>query len=1094
MAKGVKNRDARAAITRFFVKRVEQSGGVAPAAFFRGDPYRRNADGRNKPTPERSLRVEQERVADNFPPNRYGARGIQGAERVVSKPREASGGCAPIGVTRRMDLSEALEIAFDRLSNNEITLLGGWSRTVCRKLGPAHAPMLAPNETMLTEEQKGEPTGEQTREGSAQSAKLGGAGADFVASLGRKSAEARAVLAALDAEPASKALREDVRRRFDALRGSARMFRFSSMEKALAEGLRLFDRATSLEALPPHDTEIMAQILEDLPALAWEDDGRASSIQMRRARKRREMLPQYTTLIVGKSHIGEALLSEVADARVKFECSVTEDVQAAFDLACKGAPDLIVIDADLDPTAVDLVEALMDDTTTEAVPMLVLGSFPEPGDAARFVAMGVSRTLQKPLSHDQLRRGCEDVLFHREGKSSQEEIGTPTVAELGERLADEVRKALVESVDGAVRDVNVPLGEGAEVLGALWGAIARVREVVTARTGGAVRFSTQGPLGAIAMAPHLDAESPFAQRSVSRRGPSVDVKLEGRKVLVVDDDPAVTWYIADLLRTAGCVVEEALDGECALNLAYRNTPDLVVSDILMPNMDGFALCKALKRDVALHDVPVVLLSWKEDLLARVRALGANASAYIRKESEARAIVARMREVLRPKARVEARLGGDQEVRGRLDGLSVRTLLEIACAVRPFARLSLRDATHLYEIEIRNGAPVRAVRTSNDDDLLRGKRALASMLGVTSGRFTLANESSEVEPNLEGNLATQLAKPIAVSRAAISLITGDALMNVVRVSLDEHVTREYLRATPDQIRHLLRQIDEGVSPRDLVLSGEVEPRLLDEVLTDMATRGAISAVFGEDGHDRLRPRAEDLVSRGDLRTEAELAKFTPPPPQVSIAAQVEAIANLPDSVPPPPHAEKVESEASLSDESELEAIAEAALAAKEAVEITRNANDDEFASSFEDAVLRELNHSPIPAKAAVIEEKSSLDLSEPLPLVEPSPSWKEAASANPNEAPTFDPSLSPNPIDNVVLTEKTEVDDVSYVANDDAQFAAIDPIEQSKRLAEAPSQPLAEASGTAEAPAAEGARSPLWPLVAVAVGASSLVWAILYFAN
>lgn len=998
-----------------------------------------------------------------------------------------------------MDLSEAIEIAIDRFPDDKIALRRTGAGTACRKLGPAHPPMLAPNETMLTEEkteQKSEQMGEET---SARSAKLGGAGADFVASLGRKSAEARAVLAALEAEPGSKTLRDDIRRRFDTLRGSARMFRFSSMEKALAEGLRLFDRAASLDALPPHDTEIMAQILEDLPALAWEDDGRASTIQMRRARKRRETLPQYSALIVGKSLIGEALLSEVPDARVKFECNVTEDVQAAFDLACDGAPDLIVIDADIDPSIVDLVEALMDDAATEAVPMLILGSFPEPGDAARFVAMGVARTLQKPLSHDQLRRGCEDVLFHREGKSAQAEIGTPTVAELGERLAEEVRKALVESVDGAVRDVNVPLGEGAEVLGALWGAIARVREVVTARTGGAVRFSTQGPLGAIAMAPHLDVESPFAQRSSSRRGPSVDVNLQGRKVLVVDDDPAVTWYIADLLRTAGCEVEEALDGHYALNLAYRNTPDLVVSDILMPNMDGFALCKALKRDVALHDVPVVLLSWKEDLLARVRALGANASAYIRKESEARAIVARMREVLLPKARVEARLKGDQEVRGRLDGLSVRTLLEISCSVRPFARLSLRDATHLYEIEIRNGAPVRAVRTSNDDDLLRGTRALASMLGVTSGRFTLANETSDVEANLEGNLATQLAKPIAMSRAAISLITGDALMNVVRVSLDEHVTREYLRATPEQIRHLLRQIDEGASPRELVLNGEVEPRLLDEVLTDMATRGAISSVFGDDGYDLLRPKAEDLVARGDFRTEAALAKFTPPPPQVSIAAQVEAIANLPDSVPPPPQ-EYVEMGAAhagtLADESELDALAGAAAAAHEAVSISTKdtGNDDDFASSFEDAVLRELNHSPVPAKAVQMDEKASLDLSEPLPLVEPSPSWKEAASADANEAPTFDPSLSPNPIDNVVLTEKTEVDDVSYVAHDDSHVSAIDPVEQSKRLAKSVPQSAGEKSVVAEAPATEGARSPLWPLVAVAVGASSLVWAILHFAN
>ena len=919
---------------------------------------------------------------------------------------------------------------------------------------------------MLNEEQQGE-------ENVARTTKLGGAGADFVASLGRKAAETRSVLLALESEPTSKPLRDDLTRRFEALRSSASMFRFQTMEKALSEGLRLFDRAAGLDALPPHDTELMAQILEDLPALAWDDDGRGGAIQMRRARKRRETLEQYAALIVGKSHIGEALLSEAPDARVKFECRVTEDVQAAFDLALASAADLIVIDSDLDESAVDLVEALMDDPATEAVPILVLGSFPEVGDAARFVAMGVAKTIQKPLSHDQLRRGCEEVLFHKEGRSSLAAIGAPTVAELGDRLAEELRRALVDSVDSAVRNVNVPLGEGAEVLGALWGAIARVREVVTSRTDGAVRFSTQGPLGAIAMAPHLDAESPFSERAVSRRGASVDVRLEGRKVLVVDDDPAVTWYIADLLRTAGCEVEEALDGQCALNLAYRSTPDLVVSDILMPNMDGFALCKALKRDVALHDVPVVLLSWKEDLLARVRALGANASAYIRKESEARAIVARMREVLRPKARVEARLGGTQEVRGRLDGMSVRTLLEVVCAVRPFARLSLRDSTFLYELEIRNGAPVRAVRNSEGEDLLRGKRALAAMLGVTSGRFTLVSETEEIEPNLEGNLATQLAKPIAVARAAISLITGEALMNVVRVSLDEHVMREYLRATPDQVRQLLRQIDDGVAPRELLLSGEVEPRLLDEVLSDMASLGAVSAVFGEEGLDLLRPKAEDLLSRGDRRSESKLAKFTPPPPPVSIAAQVEAILKSPDSVPPPAPVEAVERE------------------------IPAAPMEADLSSSFEDAVMREVSDdSPVPEGAVAASMKGLADLSEPLPLVEPSPSWKDMVG---DAVPEFaDANLTPNYSDIPAISEKTDVDDVAYVAADDPSHGllAIDPIEQSKKIASDAGAAAegARAQATAvEAPSAEG-RSPLWPLVAVAVGASSLVWAIIHFAN
>src|SRR5439155_26419838 len=127
----------------------------------------------------------------------------------------------------------------------------------------------------------------------------------------------------------------------------------------------------------------------------------------------------------------------------------------------------------------------------------------------------------------------------------------------------------------------------------------------------------------------------------------------------------VTWFLAGVLRAAGATVRELHDGVRALAAAYETGPDLVISDLLMPGLDGFALCRTLKRDVVLRDVPVLLLSWKEDLLQRVREIGADADGYLRKEASAAAIVQRAREVLRPRHRVGVRLESQGEVRGRL---------------------------------------------------------------------------------------------------------------------------------------------------------------------------------------------------------------------------------------------------------------------------------------------------------------------------------------------------------------------------------------------------------------------------------------------
>jgi DNA-binding response OmpR family regulator len=79
----------------------------------------------------------------------------------------------------------------------------------------------------------------------------------------------------------------------------------------------------------------------------------------------------------------------------------------------------------------------------------------------------------------------------------------------------------------------------------------------------------------------------------------------------------------------------------------------------MPKLDGFSLCHEIKRDVAVRDVPVILLSWKEDLLQRLRELGADADGYLRKEAAASAVVERVREVLHSRARVEERIRAGQ---------------------------------------------------------------------------------------------------------------------------------------------------------------------------------------------------------------------------------------------------------------------------------------------------------------------------------------------------------------------------------------------------------------------------------------------------
>jgi DNA-binding response OmpR family regulator len=740
----------------------------------------------------------------------------------------------------------------------------------------------------------------------AEGGRLGGARADFVASLGRKVGDARELLSALEEDPSSTPARDELRRRLHALGAGSRLLRFDAVAGSLQEALTVLDRGAQAGALRQQDVAFVARVLDDLPALAWgEVPARELPATGAEEADDAQTHPPISVLVVGDGALADALTEEGATGARAFECERTEDVQTALELARAYAPDVMLLDADL-PRVTELVETLLDDPLTEPVPIIVVGTFRVPDDAARFVALGVAKSFAKPVAPEAVRRACDEILEAREGRTVRVTLGEPTLEQLANRLSDELKRALVESVDLRARSIRVPLGEGTEVLGALWGAIARVQEIVAQRTDGAVRFGGDAPEGAIALAPWLHQDLPGADRMSGRgRGAAADVRLSGRRVVVADDDPGVTWFISDLLRTAGCEVYEALDGATALDLSFRTQPELVVSDILMPGLDGFALCRALRRDVALRDTPVILLSWKEDLLQRVRELGASAAAYMRKETDSRAVLARVREVLRPRARIEMRLRAEGEVRGRLDGLSPRLLLDLACTIRKDARVAVRDATFLYEIEIRGGAPRRATRTASDGNYLSGERALANLLGVGAGRFVVSPSAESIRGDLSGTLSDQLARPIAAARGALAATTGAGTLNVERILLDQDSMEEYLRATPDPARTLIRRLGRGESPRQMLLGGEVAPSLLEDVLSDLAARCAIRAVEALDGTDLLTPAVEaalavlkrDVASRRSLPPNARPS--APSPPAVVRTRESAPMSPEPAASRPPP---------------------------------------------------------------------------------------------------------------------------------------------------------------------------------------------------
>jgi two-component system OmpR family response regulator len=124
------------------------------------------------------------------------------------------------------------------------------------------------------------------------------------------------------------------------------------------------------------------------------------------------------------------------------------------------------------------------------------------------------------------------------------------------------------------------------------------------------------------------------------------------RVLVVDDEPNIRELVQVALNFHGCVVTTGATGEEALRLADAYSPDLIVLDVLLPDIDGFEVCRRLRS--AANDVPVIFLTARDATADTVTGLTIGGDDYITKPFSVEALVARVRAVLRRAASARGR--------------------------------------------------------------------------------------------------------------------------------------------------------------------------------------------------------------------------------------------------------------------------------------------------------------------------------------------------------------------------------------------------------------------------------------------------------
>src|ERR1700722_14537523 len=143
------------------------------------------------------------------------------------------------------------------------------------------------------------------------------------------------------------------------------------------------------------------------------------------------------------------------------------------------------------------------------------------------------------------------------------------------------------------------------------------------------------------------------------------------KVLVVDDEPNIRELVEFALKLHGCAVAVSASGKDALHQAGVYEPDLMILDVMLPDMDGFEVCRTLRAEG--NDVPVIFLTARDTTSDTIRGLTLGGDDYVTKPFSVEALVARVRAVLRRTTRSRRGRGDDGQLTGDAELLTVGDL-------------------------------------------------------------------------------------------------------------------------------------------------------------------------------------------------------------------------------------------------------------------------------------------------------------------------------------------------------------------------------------------------------------------------------------
>ena len=253
------------------------------------------------------------------------------------------------------------------------------------------------------------------------------------------------------------------------------------------------------------------------------------------------------------------------------------------------------------------------------------------------------------------------------------------------------------------------------------------------------------------------------------------------RILIVEDEPGMIELLTVALEDEGYNISIANNGQQGLRKVEEESPDLIISDVMMPDMNGYDFCQQLRENPKTAAIPFIFLTAKKDVSDRVRGLNLGADDYISKPFHVVEVVARIKTLMmrvkraRPAATPSSAMTTESEAAfaGDLEKMSIGEVVQTITLTRKNGRLLVVNGAKRGEVYFQDAMVMYA-----DVDRKKGEEAVYRLLSWKNGQFKFDSgamaKTRNLQKSAEGLLMEGMRRLDEYARLLDALPSRDAI--------------------------------------------------------------------------------------------------------------------------------------------------------------------------------------------------------------------------------------------------------------------------------------------------------------------------------